>query len=120
MYKKFMALTKNRHVIDPLTGEVSGKRLFGELAKQKKAYNVAGDELGDLATLASVKGVGDSGTANRLLLPLAGMGALAGYGDLSGTVGASIAVTRALDELAQRTSSQTAGGLLGAVQRGME
>ena len=120
LYKKFMALTKNRHVIDPLTGEVSGRRLFGELAKQRKAYNVAGDELGDLATLASVKGVGDSGTANRLLLPLAGMGAVAGYGDLSGSVAAGIGVTRMLDEIAQRTSSQTAGGLLGAVQRGIE
>ncbi len=120
MYKKFMALTRNRFVIDPLTGDVSGRRLFGELAKQNKAYNVAGDELGDLATLSNVKGVGDSGTASRLLVPLAGMGALAGYGDLSGTVAASIAVTRALDEIAQRTSSQTASGLLGAIQRGLE
>lgn len=120
LYKNFMALTGNRYVVDQASGGVNGKRLFNELAKQKKAYNVAGDELGDLATLSTISGVGDSGTASRLLLPLAGVGAAAGYGDLSGSLVGTIGATRVADELAQKLTTEGGSMLGGAIQRTQE
>ena len=123
MYKNLMALTKNRFVIDPATGNVSGKRLFGELSKQGNATSVAG-ELGDLARLSTVKGVGDSGTASRLIPGLAIGAGVMGGADVGAGMLSSIGASRVLDEVAQRgiplVSPEGAGMLGGAISRTLE
>lgn len=119
MYRNFKVLTKGANTINPATGDVSGKLLFNELAKGGQGYNVQGP-LGDLARLSKVPGVGDSGTASRMLLPLAGVGAVAGYTDLTGSLLGSIGAARIVDEIAQGVSSQGAATAAGAIQRGME
>ncbi|MGB5686270.1 MAG: hypothetical protein WBM35_10680, partial [Candidatus Electrothrix sp.] len=120
MYKNLMALTKNRHVINPATGDVSGKRLFGELSKQGNATNVGG-ELGDLARLSTVKGVGDSGTASRLIPGMAIGAGVMGGADISGGILGSIGASRVLDEVAQRgipgVAPEGLGMLSGALSR---
>lgn len=123
MYKNLMALTKNRFVIDPATGNVSGKRLFGELSKQTNATSVGG-ELGDLARLSTVKGVGDSGTASRLIPGMAIGAGVMGGADVSGGILGSIGAARVADEIAQRgipgVTPEGLGMLGGALSRSRE
>ena len=123
MYKNLIALTKNRFVIDPITGNVSGKRLFGEMAKQGSAADVAG-ELGDLARLSTVKGVGDSGTASRLIPGLAIGAGVMGGADIGVGLLSSIGASRVVDEVAQRgipiVTAEGAGMLGGALSRARE
>jgi hypothetical protein len=115
LYRNFKVLTSKTGTINQATGDVSGKMLFNELAKGGQGYKVAG-ELGDLARLAKIPGVGDSGTASRLIPSLiatgVGTAGLAGAVDISGGMIGSIGAMRLIDELAQQ-------GLPGITQEGM-
>lgn len=118
LWRNFKVLTKGNNTVNPATGDVSGKLLFNELAKGGQGSRVSGP-LGDLARMAKVPGVGDSGTASRLLLPLAGVGAVAGYTDLSGSLLGMMAGARLIDEIAQRATAEGGATVGGALQRGL-
>jgi len=127
LYRNFKLLTNKTGTINQATGDVSGKMLFNEMAKGGQGYKVSG-ELGDLARLSKIPGVGDSGTAQRLIPSLIATGigtaGLAGAVDVSGGMLGSIGAMRVVDELAQKgvpyVTEEGMGMLGGALQRAKE
>jgi hypothetical protein len=121
-WKSLKALTANDFVVNPVTGDVSGKRLFAQLSKQAGgATQIPDSALGDLAKLSKIPGVGDSGTSGRQLLAQA-ITSSAGLssGLITGVlpqVLSSVAGIRLLDEVAQRAPARGLGLLAGATSR---
>ena len=126
LWRNYKLLTKRTGTVSA-EGNVSGRHLFNEMAKGGRSSRVPGTELGDLAALSRIPGIGDSGTASRQIPMTAGIGGM-GVGALGGMsaladyglgLGATAGGFRLANELAQGAPG-TPGAIAGSVQRAIE